>query len=82
MHFLLDSGLASQATQDAINVIAAPYVDWLQSALDQGLIRGPSVSFIGNLIFFYTDLVITENLQQPDVDLAFDMLCNAIGLDT
>ena len=80
MHFLLDSGLASQATQDAIDAIAAPYVNWLQGALDQGLIRGPGVSFIGKLIFFYTDLVIIENLQQADSELAFDMLCNAIGL--
>lgn len=80
MHFLLDSGLASQATQGEVNMLAAPYAHWLQTALDDGLIRGPSVTFIGKLIFFQTDLVITENLSSADADLAFEMLCNAIGL--
>jgi AcrR family transcriptional regulator len=80
MHLLLDAGLVSAKTRAAIDKLAAPHGAWVQSALDRGVIRGPSVAFIGRLIFFQLDLVITENLERADADLAFDMLCNSIGL--
>ena len=80
MHLLLDAGLASAATQAEVYDIAAPYTAWTQTALDQGVIRGPSVSFIGQLIFFHLDLVINENLDKAGEDLAFEMLCTSIGL--
>ena len=80
MHLLLDAGLASAETRARIDVIAAPHAAWLQHALEKDLIRGPSVSFIGRVIFFQLDLVITEALDRADEDLAFEMLCTAIGL--
>lgn len=80
MHLLLDAGLASAETQAEVNAIAAPYAAWTQKALDLGIIRGPSVSFIGQLTFFYLDLVINENLDRAGEDLAFEMLCTSIGL--
>lgn len=80
MHLLLDAGLASAETQAEVYEVAAPYTAWTQKALDQGVIRGPSVSFIGQLIFFQLDLVINEELDTAGEDLAFEMLCTAIGL--
>ncbi len=80
MHLLLDARLASAQTQAEVNDIAAPYILWTQRALDQGVIRGPSVSFIGQLVFFQLDLVINENLDRAGEDLAFEMLCTSIGL--
>lgn len=81
MHLLLDAGLASAQTQAEVNEIAAPYTAWVQEALDQGVIRGPSVSFIGQLIFFHLDLVINEELDKACEELAFEMLCTSIGLN-
>jgi AcrR family transcriptional regulator len=80
MHLLLDAGLASAETQAEINALAAPIGMWIQNALEQGVIKGPGAIFIGKLILFQIDLVITENLDRTDADLAFVMLCNAIGL--
>ena len=80
MHFLLESGLASEATQAHVNQIAAPHAQWLQRALDDGLIKGPSVAIVGNLIFFFADHVINDTLGTADADLMFTMLTNAIGL--
>ena len=80
MHRLLDAGLASDQVQAEVNVLAVPHAIWLQRALDAGIIRGPSVSFVGQLIFCQLDLVITEQLDPAGVDLAFEMLCTAIGL--
>lgn len=80
MHLMLDAGLASSETQAEVYDIAAPYAVWTQQALDQGVIRGPSVSFVGQLTFFYLDLVINENLDRAGEDLAFEMLCTALGL--
>jgi AcrR family transcriptional regulator len=80
MHFLLDSGLASQTTKDAVNQIAAPHAMWLEKALAAGQIAGPSTGFIGSLIFFFADHVIDDNLSSQEADMAFDMLSNAIGL--
>ena len=80
MHFLLESGLASQETQDKINALAAPHAAWLQGGLDAGLVQGPSVAFLGNLLFFFADHIINNNLSASEADLLFEMLCNAIGL--
>ena len=80
MHLLLDAGLASAATRAEVEAMGMPHGLWLQSALDAGHLRGPTVSFVGKLILFQIDLVITENLEGPDADLAFDMLCNALGM--
>lgn len=80
MHFLLDSGLASQGTKDAVNMLAAPHAMWLQKALDAGQINGPSTGFLGSLIFFFADHVIDDNLSSEEADMAFGMLTNAIGL--
>jgi AcrR family transcriptional regulator len=80
MHLLLDAGLASPATQADVNETAAPHAAWVRKALEQGVIRGPSVTFIGQLVFFQIDLVINENLDRAGSDLAFEMLCTAIGL--
>jgi AcrR family transcriptional regulator len=80
MHLMLDAGLASAETRAEMNAFAAPHGAWLQLGLDRGVIRAPSVSFIGALIFFYLDLVITEELDTAGEDLAFNMLCTSIGL--
>jgi len=80
MHLLLDAGLASPETQAEVSDMAAPYAGWVQRALDQGVVRGPSVSFIGQLTFFQLDLVINEKLDEAGKDLAFEMLCSSIGL--
>jgi AcrR family transcriptional regulator len=80
MHLLLDAGLASAETKAEVDMLAAPHGVWVQEALDAGVIRGPSVNFIGRLILFQLDLVITENLSDTEADLAFDMLCTSIGL--
>ena len=69
-----------EATQAQINQIAAPHAAWLQRALDEGLIKGPSVAIVGNLIFFFADHVINNTLGTADSDLMFTMLTNAIGL--
>ncbi|WP_417309705.1 TetR/AcrR family transcriptional regulator [Devosia sp.] len=80
MHLLLDAGLASAQTQAEVYEIAAPYTAWTRRALEDGVIRGPSVSFIGQLTFFHLDLVINEGLDRAGEDLAFEMLCTSIGL--
>ncbi|PJI92571.1 TetR family transcriptional regulator [Yoonia maricola] len=80
MHLLLDAGLASEQMQAEIEQHLAPYAVWIQNALDHNMIKGPNAAFIGRLILFQIDLVITENLHSSDADLAFDMLCKAIGL--
>lgn len=80
LHLLLEAGLVSDATQAKVNDMGAAHYVWLGDALASGKLRGPSMDFIGRLIFFQIDLVITENLEGGDIDLAFDMLCNAIGL--
>lgn len=81
MNLLLDAGLTSAETQAKVDLAAKPHAVWLQRALDAGVIRGPSAGFVGKLIFFFLDLVITENLHGDEADTAFDMLCTCIGLD-
>ncbi len=77
---LLEAGLASSAAQAEADALAAPHVEWLAAAHASGAIRGPNVAFIGELVFFHIDLVIDQNLTEADEDMAFDMLCSAIGL--
>ncbi len=80
MHLLLDAGLASPETRAEIDAMSLPHAIWLERALAAGQIRGPNAAFIAKLILFQIDLVITETLEGEDADLAFDMLCNSIGL--
>lgn len=81
MQLLLDSGLASADSQAKVNAACTPHIDWLRHALEANVIRGPSVNFIGQLIFFHLDHVINETLNSTQTDLAFEMLCQAIGLN-
>ncbi|MEM6373012.1 MAG: TetR/AcrR family transcriptional regulator [Pseudomonadota bacterium] len=80
MHLLLDAGLVSADMRAEVEAFAAAHAEWVQNALDRGLIRGPNMRFVIALILFQIDLVITEQLDGADADLAFDMLCNAIGV--
>ncbi|MEM9840970.1 MAG: TetR/AcrR family transcriptional regulator [Pseudomonadota bacterium] len=80
MHLLREAGLASPEVQAEIDALSAPHAQTLMAALEDGTIRGPSVAFIGGVIFAQIDLVIDHNLTGADEDLAFAMLCNAIGL--
>lgn len=77
---LLEAGLASPAAQAEAEEMGMPHAIWMSEAHAAGLIRGPNIAFIGELIFFHIDLVIDQSLTGADEDLAFDMLCNAIGL--
>lgn len=79
---LLEAGLASESAQKEAEELGMPHAIWMSEALAAGLIRGPNIAFISELIFFHIDLVIDQSLNRADEDLAFDMLCNAIGLDT
>ncbi|MFC3853700.1 TetR/AcrR family transcriptional regulator [Salinispirillum marinum] len=81
MHLLLDAGLASADAQAEVSAVVEPHAAWIYMGLDRGIIRGPSVSFIGQLVFFHIDLVINEQLDRQGENLAFEMLCNAIGLN-
>ena len=81
MHLLLDAGLASAETRAQVDADASLYVSWIQDAFDHGVIRGPDAAYIGKLIFLHIDLAITEGLKGKNTDLAFDMLCNSIGLN-
>jgi len=80
MHFLRESGLASPNVEAEIDALSAPHAQTLMTALEQGTIRGPSVAFIGSVIFAQIDLVIDHHLTGADEDLAFTMLCSSIGL--
>lgn len=80
MHLLAEAGLVSETARKEMDTLAAPHAAWVHRALDSGAIRGPSASFVAKLVFFQIDLVITENLPDPEADLAFAMLCNALGL--
>lgn len=80
MHLLRDSGLASPDVQAEIDRLFAPHAQTLIDALELGTIRGPGVAFVSDVIFAQIDLVIDHNLTGADEDLAFDMLCNSLGL--
>jgi len=80
MHLLREAGLASPAVEAEVDALSAPHAQTLMAALEHGTVRGPSVAFIGSVIFAQIDLVIDHNLTGADEDLAFAMLCDAIGL--
>ena len=80
MHLLKDAGLASPSVTAELNALAAPYARPLCDAFDAGAIRGPSVAFVNDLIFAQIDLVLDHTLTGADEDLAFDMLCNTLGV--
>lgn len=80
MHLLLDAGLVSPAMRETVDRLGAWYGVWISDALARGAIRGPSVDYIARLIFFHLDLVIEMALEGHEEALAFDMLCNSIGL--
>ena len=80
MHLLKDAGLASPDVTAEIDALLAPHGRPLQEAFASGAIRGPSVGYVSDLIFAQIDLVIDHTLTGADEDLAFDMLCNTIGL--
>jgi AcrR family transcriptional regulator len=80
MHLLAEAGLVSETARNEMDRLAAPHAAWVNGALESGAIRGPSASFVAKLVFFQIDLVITESLPEPEADLAFAMLCNALGL--
>jgi len=80
MHLLRQSGFVSQAVSDEIDQLGAPQAQMLLDAWQEGIIRGPSVSFISDLIFLQIDLVIDHELTGADENLAFEMLCQTIGI--
>ena len=82
MHLLKDAGLASPEVTSEMDELAAPYGKPLFDAFDRGAIRGPNVGFISDLVFAQIDLVIDHTLTGAEEDLAFDMLCNTIGLQS
>ena len=82
MHLLQVAGLASQSVQIEIAQRGAPHADWVRRALDQGYLCAPNVEYVCALLFFHLDLAIAQDLTGDDLDLAFDMLCNSIGLTT
>lgn len=80
MHLLLDAGLASKDVKAKVAKLALPNDAWLSEAYERGIIRGPSVAYVGKLALFQLDLVVDEKLEGEDEKLAFDMLCQSIGL--
>lgn len=80
MHLLRDAGLASETVTAQVDEMAAPYAQALSHALEGGVIRGPTLGYVSDLIFAQIDLVIDHTLTGADEALAFDMLCNTLGL--
>lgn len=80
MHLLVDAGLVSEFAKVEIARLAAPHDAWIRDAFAHGKIRGPSVEYITKLIFYQIDLVVAEDLEGDDEALAFQMLCQSIGL--
>ncbi len=80
MHLLLEAGLVSEAVRARVDALGAPQAALIEQALNTKMIIGPNVEFIVKLIFFHIDLVIDQHLEREDETLAFEMLCNSIGL--
>ena len=80
MHLLLEAGLASEAAQSCADGLAEPVSAWLGDAFAEGSIRGPSVEFVGKLILLQLDLVVTQHLEGEAEALAFNMLCDSLGI--
>lgn len=79
-HLLSESGLASEAAKVQAEKFSATLAKWFNQAFSDGMIRGPTVEFVGQLILLQLDLVITHNLNSKDEAQAFDMLCHSIGV--
>lgn len=80
MHFLNDAGLSSPNARVQADQMTALATEWFQYAFEAGKICGPNIGFITKLFFTHLDLVIDQDLGKADEKLAFDMLCNNIGL--
>lgn len=80
MHLLLDAGLASDDAKQAADDMTAPAIAWFAEAYADGKICGPNIEFIAKVFFTHLDLVIEQDLQGEAEDLAFNMICNNIGL--
>jgi len=80
MHLLVDSGLASDAAKTEADEMTASALAWFEQAYDDGKIKGPNTAFIAKVFFTHLDLVIDQKLTGADEDLAFNMICNNIGL--
>lgn len=80
MHLLVDAGLVSAAAKGRTDEMASRHNNRISDAIKDGVIRGPNADFIVSLIFFHLDLVIAQNLRREDEALAFEMLCQSIGL--
>lgn len=80
MHLLMDAGLVSAPTKAMADALYASQVAWIAEAHSKGILRGPSVAFICALIFRHLDLVLDQNIEGAAETLAFDMLCDNLGL--
>ncbi len=80
MCLLRDSGLVSEEARQAGNEKAQPHVEWLERARSAGHLQAPNIQYAAELIYFHCDLVINQNLQGQDEELAFDMLCQSLGV--
>lgn len=78
---LVESGLASEGARAQGEAMFAPLGAWFEEAFGRGVLCGPSVAYIGQLILLQTELVITENLTGEGESLAFEMLCRSLGLE-
>lgn len=81
MHLLHEAGLISDVARARVDALGAPQGALIEQALNTRMITGPNVEFIVRLIFFHIDLVIDQHLEREDETLAFEMLCNSIGLN-
>jgi len=80
MHLLLESGLASEAAKAEAEKLSAPATSWLAQAFADGKLRGPNIIFVAKIFFTHLDLVIDQELNGEDQELAFDMICKNIGV--
>lgn len=80
MHLLLEAGLVSEPVRAQVDTLARAQGAWIEQALRDGTIRAPNVEYVVKLIFFHTDLVISQSLEGEEEKLAFEMLCSSIGL--
>ncbi|MEM8730835.1 MAG: TetR/AcrR family transcriptional regulator [Pseudomonadota bacterium] len=80
MNLLWLAGLASSEAKTQGDEILARFNVLFEQAFADGVIRGPNVAYLNQLVVLQLDLVLTQNLRGDDEALAFDILCNSIGL--
>lgn len=80
MHLLQEADLVSAEARADIDAQAQMHGEWIARALAEGRIKAPNVAFVSRLVFFQIDLVITETRERAEAEMAFDMLCNALGV--